>query len=206
MEVAMPISKGSPYGESGTLPDNGVIVRSDAEARAVIETARQEGRPFPPLGLLGGDLCRTLGGPGDEARLRSPDAVRFPVDLGEVLLDGRLHVFVAHFVARTRWWGDAVVAMNAQFHGPWVVGPRAHPNDGLLDVYQAHLSVVDRLKVRARIRHGAHMPHPRIKERRTAAIQIELEHPRPVYLDGERFADARTLSLRVEPDALTVFV
>ena len=202
----MPISKGSPYGEPGTLPADGVVVRSDAEARAVIERARAEGRPFPPIGLLGGDLCRTLGGPGDEARLRSPDAVRFPVDLGEVLLDGRLHVFVAHLVARTRGWSHAIVAMNAQFVGSWVLGPRAHPNDGLLDVYQADLSWPDRMKVRARVRHGAHLPHPRIKERRTAAIQIDLEHPRPVYLDGEHWGEARNLSLRVEPDALTVYV
>jgi hypothetical protein len=202
----MPISKNSQWGEPGTLPDDGVVVRSDAEARAVIEGARQEGRPFPPLGLLGGDLCRTLGGAGDEARLRSPEAMRFPVDLGEVLLDGRLHVFVAHLVARTRGWGHVVAAMNAQFLGPWLVGRKAHPNDGLLDVYQADLSLIDRLKVRPRLRHGEYLPHPRVKERRTAAMQIELERPRPIYLDGERWAEARTLALRVEPDALTVFV
>src|SRR5437764_4051723 len=129
----MPISRGSPYGEPGTLPADGVVVRSDAEARAVIERARAEGRPFPPLGLLGGDLCRSLGGPGDEPRLRSADAVTFPVDLGEALLDGRLHLFVAHLVARTRWWTRAFVAMNAQWVGGWNLGPRAHPDDGLLD-------------------------------------------------------------------------
>jgi hypothetical protein len=202
----VPISKGSPYGEPGPLPDEGVSVWSDAEARAVVEEARTYGRPPPPIGLLGGDLCRTLGGPGDEARLRSPDAVRFTVDLGEVLLDGRLHVFVAHLVARTRGWSHALVAMNAQFLGSWVLGPRAHPNDGLLDVYQADLSLADRLKVRARVRHGAHMPHPDIKERRTSAIQVDLGRPRAVYLDGELWGQARNLAIRVEPDALTVVV
>ncbi|MBV8296269.1 MAG: hypothetical protein JO085_05480 [Acidimicrobiia bacterium] len=202
----MPISKGSSYGEPGTLPDDGVIVHSDGEARAAVERARREGRPFPPLGLLGGDLCRTLGGAGDEARLRSPDAVRFPVDLGEALLDGRLHLFVAHLVARTRGWGHVVAAMNAQFVGPWVLGPRAHPNDGLLDVYQADLSWADRLKVRTRVRHAAHLPHPRVKERRTPAARIELGSPRAVYLDGERWGEARDISLRLEPDALSVFV
>ena len=202
----MPISKNSPYGEPGMLPENGVVVHSDAEARAVIEEARREGRPYPALGLLGGDLCRTLGGAGDESRLHSPAAVRFPVDLGEVLLDGRLHNFIAHVIARTRGWGHVVAAMNAQFVGPWMLGPRAHPNDGLLDVYRADLALADRLKVRARVWHGAHMPHPRIKERRAAAMQIELDRPRPVYLDGERVGDARKLSLRVEPDALTVYL
>ncbi|HEV3352502.1 MAG TPA: hypothetical protein VG076_06240 [Acidimicrobiales bacterium] len=202
----MPISKNSPYGEPGTLPDDGVVVRSDAEARAVLEEARAEGRPFPPLGLLGGDLCRTLGGPAGEARLRSSEAVGFPVDLGEVLLDGRLHLFVAHLVVRTRGWGHVVVAMNAQFVGPWVLGPRAHPNDGLLDVYQADLSLPDRLKVRARLRHGAHLPHPGFTERRRAAVSVDLGRARPVRLDGEVVGEARNLALRVQPDALTVFI
>lgn len=202
----MPIAKNTPWGEPGVLPDDGVVVRSDAEARAVIERARAEGRPYPSLGLLGGDLCRTLGGAGDEGRLRSADAVRFPVDLGEAVLDGHLQVFVAHLVARTRGWGHVVAAMNAQFVGPWVIGRRAHPNDGLLDVYQADLSLTDRLKVRGRLGHGEYLPHPRITERRTAAIQIELDRPRPVYLDGAPWGEARTIALRVEPDALTVVV
>lgn len=202
----MPIAKGASWGEAGPLPHDGVVVRSDAEARAVVEEAHSAGRPVPPLGLLGGDLCRTLGGLGDEGRLRSPDAMRFPVDVGEVLLDGRLHFFVAHLVARTRWWSEALVAMNAQFLGPWIVGVRAHPNDGLLDVYEARISLPERLKVRARLRHGAHMPHPGIKERRTAHTQVDLGRPVPVALDGEALGEARNLSLRVEPDAITVVV
>ena len=202
----MPIAKGAPWGEAGPLPEGGVVVRSDAEARTVVEEARSAGQPVPPLGLLGGDLCRTLGGIGDEDRLRSPDAMRFPVDLGEVLLDGRLHFFVAHLVARTRGWGQALVAMNAQFLGPWIVGVRAHPNDGLLDVYQARLSLADRLKVRGRLSHGAHLPHPGIEERRTGAMQVELARPLPVRLDGESFGEARNVSLRVVPDAITVVV
>ena len=40
-----------------------------------LEAARRDRRELPTLGLLGGDLCRTLGGRGDEARLRSRAAV-----------------------------------------------------------------------------------------------------------------------------------
>src|SRR5688500_5799705 len=110
------IEKGSPYGEPGVaLPDDGVVAQSDADVRSIVEACRQQGDPYPVIGLLGGDLCRTLAGPGDEARLRSAAAVSFPVDLGQVLVDGRLHLFVAHAVARNRWWTRAVVAMNAQW-------------------------------------------------------------------------------------------
>jgi hypothetical protein len=189
------------------LSEGGVVVRTDSEARRVLETARREHRPFPPLGLLGGDLWRTLGGADrDEARLRSPAAVTFDVDLGEVLLDGRLHLFIAHLVARNRFWTRAVVAMNAQWLGAWNTGPRAHPNDGLLDTYDVRLGLRQLPAVRSRLHHGAHLPHPGIRERRAAAVQIEIDRPLPVWLDGERFPPARNLSLRIQPDAITVVV
>jgi putative lipid kinase YegS-like protein len=201
-----PISKGSPYGEPGPLPADGVIVRSDGEARAVVEPAMRLHRPLPTLGLLGGDLCRTLGGPTDAAHLRSDGAVRFPVDVGEVLLDGRLHWFVAHLMARSRGWGEAFVAMNAQWLGRWELGPHSHPGDGLLDTYQARLSLADRLRVRARLHGGGHLPHPGIRERRAPAVQVELSRHLPVLLDGQPVGRARNVSVRVRPDALTVVI
>ncbi len=202
----MTIEKGQPWGNPGPLPDDGVVVRTDAEARAVVEQARREGRPYPALGLLGGDLCRTLGGTGDEARLRSPHAVTFPVDLGEALVDGALHLFVAHLVAHDRLWRHAFVAMNAQWRGPWNLGPRAHPGDALLDTYHATLRLGDLAKVRARLHHGAHLPHPGIRERRAGAVQVDFGRALAVEMDGAPVGAARRVSVRAEPDALTVVV
>jgi diacylglycerol kinase family enzyme len=200
------IKKGEPWGVAAPLPADGVIVRSDAEARAAAERARRQNEAIPTLGLLGGDLCRTLGGLGDASRLHSAEAVTFPVDLGSVLVDGRLHWFVAHLVARSRGWGRAFVAMNAQWRGGWNLAPKAHPNDGLLDTFDARLPLADRLKVRARLPTGAHLPHPGIRGRRTAAVQVEFERPLEVELDGEAVGRARTLSVRIEADALRVVV
>jgi hypothetical protein len=205
----MPIAKGEPWGTPGELPADAVLVHSDAEARAVVEEARRERRPFPPLGLLGGDLCRTLGGGGGQGRLRAGEGVRFTVDLGEALLDGHLRLFVAHLVARNRLWTRAFVAMNAQYLtsrrlGRWNLGPRAHPGDGLLDTYEARLPPSQLLAVRSRLHHGTHLPHPAIRERRTPAIDVELGRPLPVRLDGERVGSARSVLVRVVPDALVV--
>ena len=198
----MPIAKGQPWGAPGDLPEGGVVVASDAEAAAALHEARRDRRPFPALGLLAGDLCRTLGGGGQ----RELQGVRFTVDLGEALLDGRLHLFVAHLVARSRLWTRAFVVMNAQYLGDWNLGPRAHPNDGLLDMYDAHLPPNQLLPVRSRLHHGAHLPHPNIKERRSAAQQVELERPLPVRLDGVKVGPARVISVRLQPDALTVVI
>jgi hypothetical protein len=201
-----PIAKGEAWGRPGPLPPDGVVVATDAEARALVEAARRRSAPLPAIGLLGGDLCKTLGGTSDRARLRSEVAVTFTVDVGAVLLDGRLHWFVAHLVARTAGWSTAFAAMNAQWRGRWNLGPRAHPGDGLLDTYRADLSLADRLKVRARLPAGAHLPHPGIRERRVAALQVEFERPLAVELDGKPAGRARALAIRVEPDALTLVI
>ncbi|MBA3654346.1 MAG: hypothetical protein H0W70_09135 [Actinobacteria bacterium] len=195
----MTIEKGKAWGEPGTLAADGLSVASDEEARAAVEGARRRGGPVPMLGLRGGDLCRTLGGPGALVTV-------FPVDVGAALLDGRLHWFVAHLIARTPFWRHTVAVMNAQFRGRWNLAPRGHPNDGLLDVYEADLGVADRLKVRARLESGTHLPHPGIKERRVAAVQFEFPRPTSVELDGALVAQVRTVSVRVEPDALKVVV
>jgi YegS C-terminal NAD kinase beta sandwich-like domain len=205
----MTVRKGKGWGEPGTLAEDGVVVHSDAEARRIVERARRSGERPPPLGVAGGDLCRTLGGRGDVARLRSRDAVQLPVDLGTVLVDGRLHWFVAHLVARRSWWrGPLVAAMNAEFLGDWDVAPRAHPNDGLLDMVEvaAGMSLADRIKARRRLSVGGHVPHPAIKQSRRPAFQIEFDHPTRVWLDGERIGVATSLSVRIEPDALICVV
>ena len=97
--------------------------------------------------------------------------------------------------------------MNAQYLGKWDVAPRAHPGDGLLDTYDVRLPAgASWLPVRSRLPHGTHLPHPGIKERRVGALQVELDRPLPLRLDGDVVGKARVLSVRVEPDALVVFV
>ena len=203
----MTVRKGELWGTPGALPPDGVVVASDAEARAAVTSARRAKQPVPVLGLTGGDLARTCGATGAVERLRSPEAQQLPVDLGEVLVDGALHFFVAHLVARRSWLrGRVVAAMNAQFLGRWDVAPRSHPNDGRLDLFDADLSLGDRLKARSRLPSGTHVPHPGIVERRVKAVQLDLDPGSVVWLDGERLGPARTLSIRCVPDALTVVV
>lgn len=203
----MTIDKGRAWGRPGALPVGGVVVHTDAEARTVLEAARRDRRPFPVLGLAGGDLCRTLGGTGDEGRLHGEDAVTLPVDLGEVLVDGRLHLFVAHLVARRSWWrGRLVAVMNAEWFGRFDVAPRGHPNDGRVEIFDADLPVGERWKARGRLGTGTHVPHPGIRTASLAAEQFELDPPLDVWLDGERVGRAGHLAVRVVPDALTVVI
>jgi hypothetical protein len=201
------IEKGSPYGTPGPAPDDLEVAGSDADAGRVVASARRDGRPLPPVGLTGGDLWRTLGGVVTAPeQLRATASVTYPVDLGEALVDGRLHFFVAHLVAHTPTWSYAFVAMNAQWVGRWNAGPRAHPGDGLLDTYEARLPLGERVKVRSRLHHGAHLPHPGIRERRAPAVQVTLPRRTRVMVDGQAVGEGRNLSVRVQPDAVRVVV
>lgn len=203
----MTIRRGEEWGRRAPLAEDGVVVRDDAELHHLVEGARRGGLAVPPVGLLGGDLARTLGATGDEARLRSSIATTVVCDLGAALLDGRLHWFASSLVARGPWWrGRAYVVMSAAWLGPWNIAPRAHPGDGLLDVLDARIPAGQLLAVRRRLPLGDHLPHPAIRTERTSATQTELERPLDVWLDGVHAGRARRISVRVEPDALTVTV
>ena len=203
----MTVRRGGGYGEPATLPAEAPVAGSDAELRALVERARQAKRPLDVVGLTGGDLCRTLGGGRSEGQLRREPGTRVPVDLGAVLVDGRLHTFAAHLVVRGSWWrGPLTAAMNAAFIGTWNVAPRAHPNDGLLDLVEADLSIGDRLAARRRLASGTHVPHPGIVQKRTRAVQIDVPRGQRVHLDGVDIGRSERLSVRVEPDALHVVV
>lgn len=203
----MTVRKGVDWGGTEPVPADLVVVRTDAQAGHVLAEARAAGAPLPALGLLGGDLCRTLGGRGgDPARLRDAGTTAV-VDLGVASVDGAEHLFVAHLVVRRSWWRGRVVAvMNAQYLGEWDVAPRAHPGDGRLDVLDADPSLGDRWKARSRLRGGTHVPHPDIAQSRVATWAADLDRPTPVHVDGERVATARRIEVTVEPDVVRVVV
>jgi hypothetical protein len=173
------------------------MVRSDRELSLALDEARRRSVEFPTFGVLAGDLCHTLGGTGQPR-------TGFPIDVGEVLVDGRHHYFAAHVVARRNGWRDFAVAMNAQWIGEWNLGPKAHPNDGIVDAYEGHLGRFEWRQVRQRLATGSHLPHPRIKPTRSKAVSFEFTKDYDVFIDGDPVARGRHLAIRILPDAIRV--
>lgn len=193
----MPIRRGEPWGGQGDRPRHAPVASSDAEL------ARLDGAAGPVI-VAGGDLWRSLGAPVG----RDPVQL-LPIDLLDVTLDGAEHVAAAHVVARRSWWhGPILGVMNVGSLGEWEVAPRAHPNDGRMDVVQvdAQMSVRQRRQARARLPLGTHVPHPAIVVRTQRQGSWRFDRPMRVWIDGRPVGRARSIEATVRPDAMTVAV
>jgi diacylglycerol kinase family enzyme len=195
----MVIGKGSAYGSESDIDPAWPSLATDAALAHHIEA-----NGAAPCTVTGGDLLLTLGG-GATAGL-SPLA--YPVDLLEVELDAE-HVFaaVAHVVVRRQLWaGEFLVAMNAAWVNGLYLGPRAHPNDGLVDVTTGALPWRQRWMARRRAATGTHLPHPALTMVRRPSMTFRFDHPTVVRVDGQRTLRASQIDVRVRPDAGLVVV
>ncbi|MFV0306693.1 MAG: hypothetical protein ACK5OX_02990 [Desertimonas sp.] len=209
----MTIRPGEAWGEVverpaglATVDDDGALARWIADHAAGVIS---EGPPA--VAVIGGDLVDTVGGASRGSQRR-----RYPIDVLRVVLDDDADhavTAVAHVVVRRSgrlgWWrGPVWAAMNVSRHGRWEVAPRAHPNDGMVDVVsiEASMSWRTRAQVARRLPTGAHLPHPSISVTRGAAAGWSGERPLPVLVDGRDVGRARRVEVTVVPDAATVHV
>ena len=195
----MTIRKGEPWGTGTDRPPNLLVVDSDA---GIVEAFRQDASR--PVGLAGGDVFRSLGSPGHRSEMQ-----HLPLDVMEVALDGTVALGAAHVVVRRSWWrGPVLAVMNVDHIGGWNVAPRAHPNDGRVDVVEvdAAMSVRQRWQARRRLPTGTHVPHPKISVRTATSLERTFPRPYRVWIDGVRVDDARSVAVTVVPDAFGVLV
>jgi len=192
----MTIRRGEEWGVPVDRPAELLVLGSDAQLAA------HDGAS--PIAPGAGDLYETLGSPP----LDRPVVQRVEVDGVRVVLDGAAERWaIAHVVARRSWWrGPVVAAMNVSQLGAWRVAPRAHPNDGLLDLIEAapELPWRARWAARSRLPAGAHVPHPQITLRRAERASWTFGRPMRVWIDGVEIGRARQLDVEVVPDRYTV--
>lgn len=197
----MTIRPGEEWGRRVSRPAGLRVFSTDAALAAAVAAD-----PAGEYAVSGGDLHRSLGSPavGERTELQ-----RVTIDLLRVDADGREHVAVAHAVLRRSWWrGRTIAAMNVDHLGGWCVAPRAHPNDGRLDVVEAGpgLSFRDRIKARSRLPHGTHVPHPEIDVSSRDRVAWTFAEPLGLWLDAVRQGSARRVTVRVEPDAFALHI
>ena len=206
----MTIEKGQTWGErwSGSQP---VTTASDDAALARLALAANLVDTVAVLAPGRGDLLKTIG--LDEPRTGA-DRHRYPIDLVIAHLAGpdgdeTLEPFVAHLTVPDRRFtgfgpGLSVAVMNAAWLGDLRLGPRAHPNDGLIDVTEGTVGLLQRREADRRARTGSHLPHPGLRATRAPTWERTFDRPVPVRLDGVARGHYTAIRVEVVPDALAV--
>ena len=195
------IRKGEPWGAPAELTGAEPVAHDDASLARLLAAAHLAGEPAPVVIVTGGDLRTALGGrPSEQPH-------RLPVDLLEVDVAGVVVHGVAHVVFRAPMWhGRFFVGMNGSHLGRWNLGPKAHPNDGLVDITEGSLSPGDRLAARRRAPTGAHLPHPELSVSRVRRAVWQSERPMAVRVDGVAMGRATEVTVTVIPDVGSVIV
>jgi YegS C-terminal NAD kinase beta sandwich-like domain len=197
------IRRGASWGETAPSPTDAVEVRSDSALAAAVT-----GDERTPVVVRGGDLHRSLGAPTGATA-----TTRLPIDVINVVADHRRLTAVAHVVARRRgrvgWWrGPITAVMNVDHLDAWDAAPRAHPNDGWLDVIEVDdtMSWRSRWQAWRRLPTGSHLPHPDIGTRRVRTETFTFDQPLGLWVDGVERGTVRSLSVEVVPDGAEVHV
>lgn len=207
----MVIGKGQPWGAELASVAGVETAASDADlARRVVECSASSRSDTanvasgPMLRVEAGDLLQTVGGNVAEGGQHQ----QLPMDLGMVCVDDGAEVpFVSSVIIRGRFWsGECAAIMNGAWLSDWYLGPRAHPNDGLLDITVGSLSLADRVQARKRALSGMHLPHPGLRVRRVQRWEHEFATPRRAWVDGKFVGQCRSVSVRLEPDAFVLAV
>lgn len=84
--------------------------------------------------------------------------------------------------------------------------PRAHPNDGLVDVLEIDPEISMRQRVTAWHRSftGSHLPHPRLHVSRSTDFEWS-GHPSKMVADGVAYKAVVWLQCTVIPDAMSIY-
>ena len=199
----MTIKRGQDWAEAGGADQ---FAANDKELRAIVETNYRNQAPIPVVGLTGGDLWRALGAPaGGHRRLQSKEARQVSIDVIDVSLGDKNYIAVAHIFFLGSWWrGPVTAVMNSEWRGRWRVAPRAHPNDGWLDLLAGDLPIRQRFLLRERLITGDHVPNSAIRSGRIKEFSQEFSRPTRAILDGVDEGRHDSVSLKIRPDALTV--
>lgn len=219
----MPIRKGEDWGSPVSGPPDFELVGGDSELAALVDEHLGARINFRPLNS---DLAAAVGlrsgmePPVAPTHELTMDALKgadgFVVNM--VVLGTPPHQLkrwsrTHHFTVTidgTEWFSGratTVVVANGQFLDGLDLVPKGHPNDGRAEVQVWTLAARERVAARDRLRTGAHVPHPSIKERSGRRIEVRARTPvRVEGDDGSGVGTADCVELDLVPNAYRLLV
>lgn len=205
----MPISPGSKWGEEIVPPIAFCSFKSDRELGTALRDNSLDARIQGVIQITAGDYVSLLG--LDDLKKRTT-AIKILVDAlaisytdrhGHTHQDvcvGSLHIGrklsgPLHIVTNTGWWRGHDIA------------PRAHPNDGKLDIVDVSRTMTARQRITAWRRSlvGTHLPHPHIAYSQSD-FYLWSGKLANLTIDGEKLGKVSRVQCRVQSDCTEITV
>lgn len=203
----MTIHKGQPWGQNFEVP----LTTRDVDSDWQLARGTQADIHI----LSGGDVFASLGQPsairiGESRTLVHIDAMECAItnDTTTYSLLASSTIEIGRWLGLGRSRRYLVVTNGGLLEGRHIA-PRAHPNDGLLDLMNlnASISLRDRLNSRKRARTGVHIPHPAITISRGESFSFTREYTREkLVIDGHSISGWNSIEVKVHPDYWQVIV
>ena len=209
----MTIQKNSAYGVPALRPSNLIVLDSDL-AIANHFTAHQQ---IEPCTVSKGSIAQSL---GISRRLTQPDSdsnqqmTLVQIDLLQIdhrtttSIDAVTRLVVAGTLSiqpRTSL-STTLILSNSGILQKRDVLPRAHPNDGFVDVLEIDPKISTRQRIIAwhRSLTGSHLPHPSFRVGRSRDFEWS-GRPSKMIADGVTYKGVVWLQCKVLPDAMSIY-
>ena len=204
----MTIQKGQPWGVPIRVPIETRDVASDVDLSHGSQTDFHI--------VTGGDLFHALGRPrvpvvGEERTLVRIDALRCTV----ATPSHDVVVLAASHVSIGQWWTVPwriqrfVCITNPGIYKGRNIAPRAHPNDGFLDILAIDDAMPWRQRIASRQRAttGNHVPHPHISVTRDTSVEVACQSSHETLkIDDVTIDNWQRIAVEVLPDYWQVIV
>ena len=197
------IHRGQPWGIPAHMSDDVLIVENDQVLSRTDQTVR--------IFLTGGDIARSLGNPvvpliGSACTEVTIDAMQCDITTGNS--QSTRVIAASSIVVGNFWKGRYLIVSNAGWLGDSNVAPRAHPNDGKVEMLTiaSHMSLRQRFLARRKMHTGTHLPHPDLSSSQRATLTIDRHNGELLVIDGKNAGDWTSISIAVQPDYWRVLV
>jgi len=205
----MPISPGSPWGTACSVPSDAHVISSDRQLGLFLRDNSLRVISSKSLFMKSGDIPLSL---GVHHRSADTDCIRVIIDALAVRYtdtSGVEHsdVCIGSLSIAKRFFRGAIsVVTNSGYWKGQEVAPRAHLNDGKLDIFEVSGAMRwgQRRLMWQKTSLGTHLPHPLLSYSQGDFFNWE-GSPQRLTIDGQFVAVVAKVTCRVQSDCVQVY-
>ena len=208
----MTIRKGQEWGHFEERPSDLQLVADDVAACEVVSKCVIESSSTLNLSILKSDMARTLGITGATNLNSQMLCTRFDVIEATYVLtkseETIRRCFIGRaFISEKLFFGRTIAVLNSSFVGNRDWAPKAHPNDGKLDLVEldSSMNIRQRLTAHRLMKSGSHLPHPQIRYNQLSEYEYATDRSASLSIEGVRIGSIRHCFFRVLPDAVNLY-